>query len=217
MPRTIKAAVLAFAIIVSYGGWKGLEALLGPARSQGGLRAEERTQMNRKVIKTDKEWEETLTPEQFRVMRQCGTEPPFTGKYYDHHAEGTYVCAACRAPLFRWDSKYDHWLGMAQLHVPRRGRRRRIPGGPLVRHEEDRSPLRPPAAPTSATSSTTAPRRRANTSASIPRPWIFFPRARSGDGPDGTPAAGPAMPVPAQKASAHARHGHVRGRLLLGG
>jgi peptide methionine sulfoxide reductase MsrB len=55
--------------------------------------------MNRKIVKTDKEWEETLTPEQCRVMRQCGTEPPFTGNYNDYYARGTYECASCGAHL----------------------------------------------------------------------------------------------------------------------
>jgi peptide methionine sulfoxide reductase msrA/msrB len=118
MPRRIKAAVLAFAIMVSYGGWKGLEALLGPARSHGGLRAEGRTRVDRKIVKTDKEWEESLTPDQYRVMRQCGTEPPFSGKFNDHYTEGTYICAACRAPLFRWESKYDHGSGWPSFTSP---------------------------------------------------------------------------------------------------
>ncbi len=118
MPRRIKAAVLAIAILVSYGGWKGLEALLGPARPHGRLRAEDRTPRERKIMKTDKEWEETLTPDQYRVMRQCGTEPPFTGKFNDLYAEGAYVCAGCRAPLFRWDSKYDQGSGWPSFSSP---------------------------------------------------------------------------------------------------
>jgi len=116
MPRRIKAAVLAMAILVSYAGWKGLGALLGPGT--GGLRAEGRIPMDRKIAKTDKEWKATLTPEQYRVMRQCGTEPPFTGKYNDHYARGTYVCAACRAPLFLWDTKYDHGTGWPSFTAP---------------------------------------------------------------------------------------------------
>jgi peptide methionine sulfoxide reductase msrA/msrB len=116
MPRKVKAAILAFAILVSYAGWKGLGALLGPG--PGGLRAEGRSPMDRKVARTDEEWKETLTPEQYGVMRQCGTEPPFTGKYNDFFARGTYVCAACRASLFSWDTKYDHDSGWPSFTAP---------------------------------------------------------------------------------------------------
>ncbi len=74
--------------------------------------------MDRKVAKTEKEWKEALTPEQYRVMRKCGTEPPFTGKYNDHHARGTYLCAACRAPLFDGGAKYDHGTGWPSFTAP---------------------------------------------------------------------------------------------------
>jgi peptide methionine sulfoxide reductase msrA/msrB len=129
MPRRIKAAILALAILFSYTGWKGLGALLGPG--PGGLRAEGRISMDRKVAKTDKEWKESLTPEQYRVMRQCGTEPPFSGKYNDHDARGTYVCAACRAPLFLWNAKYDHGTGWPSFTAPA--------SDDAVEYREDRS------------------------------------------------------------------------------
>lgn len=116
MPRTVKAAILAFAILVSYAGWKGLGAILGPG--PGGLGAQGRSPMERTVTKSDEEWKEALSPEQYRVMRQCGTEPPFSGKYNDYFAQGTYVCAACRAPLFRWETKYDHGTGWPSFTAP---------------------------------------------------------------------------------------------------
>jgi peptide methionine sulfoxide reductase msrA/msrB len=118
MPRTIKMAVLALAIFISYAGWRGLGAILGTGASVGKVRAEGGVPMDRKVAKTDQEWKEALTSEQYRVMRQCGTEPPFTGKYNDHYATGTYVCAACRAPLFLWNTKYDHGTGWPSFTAP---------------------------------------------------------------------------------------------------
>lgn len=57
--------------------------------------------------KTEKEWEVELSPEQFRVLRQCGTEPPFTGKYVRHSERGTYVCAGCGNDLFTSDTKFE--------------------------------------------------------------------------------------------------------------
>jgi peptide methionine sulfoxide reductase msrA/msrB len=67
--------------------------------------------MLRKIDKTEKEWKAALTPEQYRVLRQSGTERPFTGKYNNHYEDGIYVCAACGTPLFPSETKYDHGSG----------------------------------------------------------------------------------------------------------
>lgn len=56
-------------------------------------------------------WKEKLTPEQYRVMRECGTEPPFQNKYWDHHEDGSYRCAACGATLFSSETKIDSGTG----------------------------------------------------------------------------------------------------------
>ena len=53
-----------------------------------------------KIIKTDEEWQTCLTPEQYQVLREKGTERAFTGKYYKHKAKGTYICAGCDNELF---------------------------------------------------------------------------------------------------------------------
>jgi len=67
--------------------------------------------MKNKVTKSENEWKEILTPEQYRVLRKAGTERPFSGKYNDHWDKGTYHCAACGTPLFSSESKYDHGTG----------------------------------------------------------------------------------------------------------
>ncbi len=64
-----------------------------------------------KIKKTEQEWRAQLTPEQYRVLREKGTEHPFTGEYVDSKADGTYVCAACGQPLFRSDTKFDSGSG----------------------------------------------------------------------------------------------------------
>ncbi|KAG5455418.1 MAG: methionine sulfoxide reductase domain-containing protein [Olpidium bornovanus] len=61
--------------------------------------------------KTDKEWRAVLTPEQFRVIREKGTEAPGTGQYNKHKEKGTYECAACRTPLYVSDTKFDSSCG----------------------------------------------------------------------------------------------------------
>lgn len=60
---------------------------------------------------SEEEWKNILSPEQYRVIRQCGTEPPFSGKYYNHHDTGTYACAACGNELFLSDAKYESGSG----------------------------------------------------------------------------------------------------------
>lgn len=67
--------------------------------------------MEKKSQRSESEWQESLTPEQFAVCRQCGTEPPFSGKYYYHNAVGWYHCVCCDNPLFSSDHKYESGSG----------------------------------------------------------------------------------------------------------
>ncbi len=71
-----------------------------------------------KLTKTEAEWREQLTPEQFHVMRQKGTERPFTGALVDNHADGVYHCGGCDAPLFPSETKFESGSGWPSFWKP---------------------------------------------------------------------------------------------------
>ncbi len=74
--------------------------------------------MSEKITKTEAEWRAQLTPEQYRVARQQGTERAFTGEYWDSHTQGTYRCVACGEPLFSSDAKFESGTGWPSYFQP---------------------------------------------------------------------------------------------------
>ncbi len=76
------------------------------------------TDTPRKIQKSEEEWQDQLTPEQYRVTRMKGTERPFSGEYNDNKEEGIYRCVACDAPLFSSDTKYDSGSGWPSFWAP---------------------------------------------------------------------------------------------------
>jgi peptide-methionine (R)-S-oxide reductase len=74
------------------------------------------TAMSDKIEKTEEEWKKILTPEQYHVLRQKGTERPYSGEYYEHKAKGIYSCAACGSELFRSDTKFDAHCGWPSFY-----------------------------------------------------------------------------------------------------
>jgi len=81
-------------------------------------------------IKTDEEWRKELTPEQYHVMREAGTEPAFTGRYYKTKEPGTYVCAACGQELFSSETKYESGTGWPSFYKP-------VEEGAVEEHSDD--------------------------------------------------------------------------------
>jgi peptide-methionine (R)-S-oxide reductase len=75
------------------------------------------------IEKSDAEWRNELTPQQYRVLRQKGTEAPFTGKYWNEHSDGVYRCAACGTALFDATTKFESGTGWPSFYQPIEGER----------------------------------------------------------------------------------------------
>ena len=74
--------------------------------------------MTRQIEKTEEEWQEQLTPEQYEILRQAGTEAPFTGEYVHNKDTGMYHCGACGADLFSSDTKFESGTGWPSFFEP---------------------------------------------------------------------------------------------------
>jgi peptide-methionine (R)-S-oxide reductase len=107
------AVALLLLFLTSCGRQAGAQGLTPAAATQ-----ERSAPMSNQVTKTDAEWRKTLTPEQYHIMRECGTEPPGTGKWYKNKEKGTYLCAACGQELFGSNTKYESGSGWPSFWQP---------------------------------------------------------------------------------------------------
>lgn len=85
--------------------------------------------MSGKIVKTDAEWKAELSPEAYEVLRKKGTERAFTGKFWNHHEPGTYVCAGCGEELFTSTTKFESGCGWPSFYE-------QIAPGKIERHED---------------------------------------------------------------------------------
>ncbi len=76
------------------------------------------TEIKEKIERTEQEWRELLTPEQFHIARKKGTEPAFSGALYQNHDDGIYHCVGCDAPLFRSEEKFESHSGWPSFFLP---------------------------------------------------------------------------------------------------
>src|SRR5437867_2594334 len=76
------------------------------------------TERSDKVMKTDEEWRKILTPEQYRILREKGTERAFTGEYWNNHDKGVFKCAACGNELFSSETKFESGTGWPSFYAP---------------------------------------------------------------------------------------------------
>jgi peptide-methionine (R)-S-oxide reductase len=97
-----------------------LTGLVAVAGSLGGSdsKGQKGASMPEKIVKSDAEWQKELTPEQYQILRKAGTERAFTGKYWNNHDKGTYVCAADGNPLFSSETKFESGTGWPSFWQP---------------------------------------------------------------------------------------------------
>jgi peptide-methionine (R)-S-oxide reductase len=114
--------LILFAFLFVACGKSSASATAGDASNlEQSSKAKTKKEKRMKVVKTEEEWKQILSPEEYSVTREHGTERAFTGKYWDNHEKGTYVCVACGQELFNSDTKFDSGTGWPSFYKPIEG------------------------------------------------------------------------------------------------
>lgn len=111
MKRLVRTTILVVSLIVAIIVIQGFNNSSAQEKKKNEQSNSKGQKMEFKVEKTDKEWKESLTPQQYYVLREKGTEAPFSGKYWNFDENGVYRCAACGQILFKSDTKFDAGCG----------------------------------------------------------------------------------------------------------
>jgi peptide-methionine (R)-S-oxide reductase len=116
---TLAAAVIVAGSVLVFGGSEvGTSGTRPKAFQSKEIDSHKDTIMSERIRKTDEEWRRILTPEQFRITRQKGTEPAFSGQYYEFDSDGVYTCVCCGARLFESETKFDAGCGWPSFYKP---------------------------------------------------------------------------------------------------
>lgn len=121
--KIIKLLFPLTALFLLASGCSAKESAKTETATNSKINKKERIKMSddKKVEKSKQEWRTCLTPEEYRIAREKGTEMAFTGKYYNHHEEGVYKCICCEAELFDSKHKFDSGTGWPSFYQPTKG------------------------------------------------------------------------------------------------
>lgn len=110
--------VVALVLLAGLGGYYYAQSAKSAQKLKEKVASGKDAKAKEKIVKTEEEWKQTLTPAQFYVMRQQGTERAFTGEYWDHHEKGVYLCAGCGQELFGSQHKFESGTGWPSFWQP---------------------------------------------------------------------------------------------------